>query len=193
MVVVVNSIYNWTARRMLLFFSLLLDYNRSCLVKRSRALRGRNPTRNNQVRAGEWPAWPWRLTPPGLFFPTFIHLPCHPSENPGVWGRAPASLFRPQILRNSPLRSAAFDSGGVALHVSQEFGVPLREIHYDPTHLVLHGAYEASEARDGVADRRGRSSQRCASSSGAHHHGASHERHAQRRPIDPRRVVYRRG
>ena len=103
MVVVVNSIYNRTARRMLLSFSLLLDYNRSCLVKRSRALRGRNPTRNNQVRAGEWPAWPWRLTPPGLFFPIFIHLPCHPSENPGVWGRAPASLFRPQILRNSHL------------------------------------------------------------------------------------------
>jgi hypothetical protein len=38
----------------------------------------------------------------------------------------------------------------VALHVSQEFGVPLKEIHYDPTHLVLHGAYEASEARDAL-------------------------------------------
>jgi hypothetical protein len=35
----------------------------------------------------------------------------------------------------------------VALHVSQEFGVPLKEIHYDPTHLVLHGAYESSEPR----------------------------------------------
>jgi len=38
----------------------------------------------------------------------------------------------------------------VALHVSREFGVPLREIHYDPTHLVLHGAYEASEPRDAL-------------------------------------------
>ena len=27
----------------------------------------------------------------------------------------------------------------LALHVSREFGVPLSEIHYDPTHLVLHG------------------------------------------------------
>lgn len=39
----------------------------------------------------------------------------------------------------------------VALHVSQEFGVPLKEIHYDPTHLVLHGAYEASEARGALS------------------------------------------
>jgi len=36
---------------------------------------------------------------------------------------------------------------GLALHVSHEFGVPLSEIHYDPTHLLLHGAYESSEAR----------------------------------------------
>ena len=46
----------------------------------------------------------------------------------------------------------------VALHVSQEFGVPLKEIHYDPTHLVLHGVYEGSEARGAVIDRWGRSS-----------------------------------
>jgi transposase len=38
----------------------------------------------------------------------------------------------------------------VALHVSQEFGVPLKEIHYDPTHLVFHGDYDASEARDSL-------------------------------------------
>jgi len=35
----------------------------------------------------------------------------------------------------------------LALHVSHEFKVPLSEIHYDPTHLVLHGAYEGSEPR----------------------------------------------
>ena len=34
---------------MLLFFLTLPTYNPSCLVKRSRALRGRNPTRDNQV------------------------------------------------------------------------------------------------------------------------------------------------
>jgi hypothetical protein len=36
----------------------------------------------------------------------------------------------------------------LALHVSQEFGVGLSELHYDPTHLVLHGAYEQSQPRD---------------------------------------------
>ena len=35
----------------------------------------------------------------------------------------------------------------VALHVSQEFAVPLTELHYDPTHILLHGAYEGSRAR----------------------------------------------
>src|SRR5215470_5354868 len=35
----------------------------------------------------------------------------------------------------------------LALHVAQEFGVALREVHYDPTHILLHGAYEASQAR----------------------------------------------
>jgi hypothetical protein len=36
---------------------------------------------------------------------------------------------------------------GLALHVSQAFDVPLAEIHYDPTHLLLHGVYEASQPR----------------------------------------------
>jgi hypothetical protein len=35
----------------------------------------------------------------------------------------------------------------LALRVSQEFGVPLEEIHYDPTHLIFHGAYESSQSR----------------------------------------------
>lgn len=35
----------------------------------------------------------------------------------------------------------------LALHVSREFDTPLEEIHYDPTHLIFHGAYEASVAR----------------------------------------------
>jgi hypothetical protein len=34
---------------MLLFFSFLLDYNLSCLAKRSRALRGRNPRTSEKV------------------------------------------------------------------------------------------------------------------------------------------------
>jgi hypothetical protein len=35
-----------------------------------------------------------------------------------------------------------------ALHVSQELGVPLASIHYDPTHILFHGAYEDSVPRD---------------------------------------------
>ena len=38
----------------------------------------------------------------------------------------------------------------VALHVSQEFGIPLSELHYDPTHVVLHGDYESSQSRGDV-------------------------------------------
>ena len=34
-----------------------------------------------------------------------------------------------------------------ALHVADELGVPLSEVHYDPTHILFHGAYEASKAR----------------------------------------------
>jgi hypothetical protein len=35
-----------------------------------------------------------------------------------------------------------------ALHVSDELDVPLCEVHYDPTHILFHGAYEESEPRD---------------------------------------------
>ncbi|MCH5374231.1 MAG: hypothetical protein JJ992_09655 [Planctomycetes bacterium] len=35
-----------------------------------------------------------------------------------------------------------------ALHVSQELGIPLASIHYDPTHILFHGAYEDSVPRD---------------------------------------------
>ena len=35
----------------------------------------------------------------------------------------------------------------LALHVAREFSMPLSEIHYDPTHIILHGSYEKSEPR----------------------------------------------
>lgn len=38
----------------------------------------------------------------------------------------------------------------LALHVAHEFSVSLSDLHYDPTHILLHGAYEESEARDGL-------------------------------------------
>jgi hypothetical protein len=42
--------------------------------------------------------------------------------------------------------------GSLALHVAQEFDVPLRDVHYDPTHLVFQGLYEASRERDDFLD-----------------------------------------
>lgn len=36
----------------------------------------------------------------------------------------------------------------IALHVSREFKVPLREVHYDPMHILLCGAYEDAEPRE---------------------------------------------
>ena len=35
----------------------------------------------------------------------------------------------------------------VALHVAREFQVPLTEVHYDPTHILLYGAYDSSVPR----------------------------------------------
>jgi transposase len=35
-----------------------------------------------------------------------------------------------------------------ALHVSHELDVPLAEVHYDPTHILFHGAYEESQPRN---------------------------------------------
>ena len=35
-----------------------------------------------------------------------------------------------------------------ALHVSQELDVPLSWLHYDPTHILFHGAYEDSQPRE---------------------------------------------
>ena len=47
--------------------------------------------------------------------------------------------------RHSILASLAL--AAMALHVSHDFETPIEEIHYDPTHLIFHGAYEASQAR----------------------------------------------
>ena len=40
----------------------------------------------------------------------------------------------------------------VALQVAREFDVPLGEVHYDPTHILFHGAYKAAVPRDAVID-----------------------------------------
>jgi transposase len=35
----------------------------------------------------------------------------------------------------------------LALHVAHEFDIPLTHLHYDPTHILLHGAFEDSQPR----------------------------------------------
>lgn len=37
-----------------------------------------------------------------------------------------------------------------ALHVSEQLGVPLSHLHYDPTHILFQGAYEESQAREAM-------------------------------------------
>jgi hypothetical protein len=38
----------------------------------------------------------------------------------------------------------------IALHAAREFGVPLSAMHYDPTHILFHGAYDGAQPRLGV-------------------------------------------
>jgi transposase len=42
--------------------------------------------------------------------------------------------------------------GTLALFVAEEFGVPLRDVHYDPTHIVFQGLYKNAQERDDFAD-----------------------------------------
>jgi transposase len=35
----------------------------------------------------------------------------------------------------------------LAMHVAEDFDVSLKELHYDPTHILFHGAYAGSEPR----------------------------------------------
>jgi transposase len=43
----------------------------------------------------------------------------------------------------------------LALHVAREFDVPLREMHYDPTHVLFTGEYANAQPREGVMQRDG--------------------------------------
>jgi len=43
----------------------------------------------------------------------------------------------------------------LALHVADEFDVPLAELHYDPTHILFYGAYEHAQAPGEVQNEEG--------------------------------------
>lgn len=45
--------------------------------------------------------------------------------------------------------------GAVALHVAEEFKIPLSELHYDPTHVLFEGAYNDAVKREGVVNEDG--------------------------------------
>lgn len=45
--------------------------------------------------------------------------------------------------------------GAVALHVAEEFKIPLSELHYDPTHVLFEGAYNDAVKREGVVHEDG--------------------------------------
>ena len=45
--------------------------------------------------------------------------------------------------------------GAVALHVAEEFDVPLSQLHYDPTHILFEGAYDNAVKRVGVVSETG--------------------------------------
>ena len=62
-------------------------------------------------------------------------------------GRALDAFF---LQRHSILAS-------LALHVSQQFDVPLNEVHYDPTHLLFTGEYDNAQPRGETIDRSGES------------------------------------
>lgn len=61
-------------------------------MKQRRALWGRNPTRNNQVRAGEWPVTPWRPPPPGRSFSFIAALPASWSATLRISSFTPSPL-----------------------------------------------------------------------------------------------------
>ena len=41
----------------------------------------------------------------------------------------------------------------IALYVSREFKVPLRDVHYDPVHILMSGDYENAAAREPVIEK----------------------------------------
>jgi len=89
-------------------FSCFLRRQSGRLVKRSRALRGRNvyaPARPGiakpTVRPRHLPRCP---TAAGLFHHPLEH-PSHASENPGVWGRYVFSVLRGEVSRSGVRRA----------------------------------------------------------------------------------------
>jgi len=66
-----------------------------------------------------------------------------------LWGIPPEKLTDDRLGKSLDAFFTERHSilASLALHVAQEFSLPLNELHYDPTHILLHGAYEESQPR----------------------------------------------
>ena len=69
-----------------------------------------------------------------------------------LWGIPPEKLNDDRLGRSLDafFRERHSILAHLALYVSKEFGVPLSELHYDPTHILFEGAYDGAEPREGV-------------------------------------------
>jgi hypothetical protein len=80
-----------------------------------------------------------------------VHVPEWAEESAAdvLWGIPPEKLNDDRLGRALdrffPVRHAVL--ANVALHVAQEFDVPLEHIHYDPTHVLFAGEYESAAER----------------------------------------------
>jgi len=76
-----------------------------------------------------------------------------------LWGMPPEKINDDRLGRalDAFFQQRHSILASLALHVSQEFGVPLSEVHYDPTHILFEGEYEQAAARtSGVIARTGK-------------------------------------
>jgi transposase len=67
-----------------------------------------------------------------------------------LWGMPPEKINDDRLARSLDAFCTQRHSilATIALHVSREFRVPLREVHYDPMHILLCGAYEEAVPRE---------------------------------------------
>jgi hypothetical protein len=69
-----------------------------------------------------------------------------------LWGIPPEKINDDRLGRSLDAFFTQRHSilASLALHVEREFKVPLKDVHYDPTHILLRGAYDTAEKREPV-------------------------------------------
>ena len=71
-----------------------------------------------------------------------------------MWGIPPEKITDDRLRKSLDAFFTQRHSilASIALHVAHDFSISLSELHYDPTHIILHGVYEKSEARSNVQE-----------------------------------------